>query len=553
VGEAYDDEMRLRRADGEYRWFLVRTAPLRDAGGKIVKWYGVSTDIEDRKRAEQELRETTSRLEVILNTSPLPILGLDPAGRITSWNKAAERLFGWTSEEVIGHICKTVPPEGLQDFLDALRRVLLGETILSSVSYRRKKDGAVLTCSISFAPQRDESGEPIGVTAIVEDITERKRVEEAIRQNQQLLESVLATIPVGVAVTNQAGDILLANAASKAIWGGMITSGRERRERSKAYWHETHKRVEPSDWASVRAMNDDQTTLNELLDIETFDGQQKIIQNSAAPIRNADGQIVGAVVVNEDVTEAKRSEERLRQTQAELARVARVTMMGELTASIAHEVNQPLAAVVTNANATARWLAADPPNLHEAREGVRRIVRDGNRAGEVIARIRAFLKKSEPMRAPTNVNAVVQDTLNFAQSEFRMHKVSLETELDAELPRVDADAVQLQQVLLNLVVNAIDSMSVVADRPRVLRVRTDHSEPNVVRVTVQDTGVGVDPQQSGLLFQPFFTTKPHGLGMGLAISRSIIEAHGGRLWMTPNDGPGAVFQFVLPVRNGGAT
>jgi PAS domain S-box-containing protein len=356
---------------------------------------------------------------------------------------------------------------------------------------------------------------------------------------------------VGVAVTDQAGDILLVNTASKRIWGDMIISGRERRAQSKGFWHDSGKRIDPANWASVRALSEGQTTLNELIDIETYDGQQRTMQNSAAPIRNAEGLIIGAVIVNEDVTERVRAEEALRQTQAELTRVARLTTMGELTASIAHEVNQPLAAVVTNANASLRWLAATPPNLDEVRKAILRIIRDGTRAGDVITRIRTLLRKGEPIRTPLDINELIQETVALTQPELARRKVSLQTELASELPRVKADRVQLQQVLLNLVVNALDSLSAVEERPRVLRILTGQHGSEEVRVGVQDNGVGIGREQSERLFQALFTTKSHGLGMGLAISRSIMEAHGGRLWMTLNDGPGVTFQFALPAQDGG--
>ncbi len=553
LGKGYDDEMRLRGANGEYHWFLVRTEPLRDDHGKIIKWFGVSTDIEDRKQAERVLFETKSQLQLILENSPLAIAGLNAEGRITSWNKAAERMFGWTAGEAKDRLCQTVLEADRQNYLQTIGKVMQGETILGLVSYRRKRSGEILTCSVSFAPQRNEDGDPVGVTAIIEDVTERKQSEDAIRQSQQLLESVLATLPVGVVVTNQAGDILLSNAASKAIWGRIIISGLERRESSKAFWHDTGKRVAAAEWASIRAMNDGQAILNDLLDIETFDGQQKTIRNSAAPIRSADGQIVGAVIVNEDVTDVTRSEEKLRQAQAELAHVARVTMIGELTASIAHEVNQPLAAVVTGANAATRWLAAEPPDLDEAREAVQRIARDGTRASEVIRRIRALLKKSEPAKISVNLNKLIEETLALTQPELKQKKILLRMELAPHLPNVPADRVQVQQVLLNLFVNAVDSLSMVTDRPRVLRIQTERIEPDLVHVLVQDTGAGIKMGELERLFEPFHTTKPHGLGMGLTISRSIVEAHGGKLWATPNDARGATFQFTLPAHEGVAS
>jgi signal transduction histidine kinase len=250
--------------------------------------------------------------------------------------------------------------------------------------------------------------------------------------------------------------------------------------------------------------------------------------------------------------ERTRAEEALEKSQAEMIRVARATTVGELTASIAHEVNQPLAAVVTNANACLRWLAGDHPNLDEARDAVRRIARDGNRASDVIVRIRALLKRGEPARAQLDINELIQEIITLAQAEIFRRNVTMQTEFATGLPSVTADRVQMQQVLLNLITNALDALNAVKDRSRVLQVRTDAPEPGTVRVAVRDTGIGIEPQQAERLFEAFFTSKPDGLGMGLPISRSIVEAHGGRLWATPNDGPGVTFHFTLPVEGASA-
>jgi C4-dicarboxylate-specific signal transduction histidine kinase len=399
-------------------------------------------------------------------------------------------------------------------------------------------------------PEFDAHGHLASVLFIARDITGRKQSEEAVRESQQMLQQVLATLPVGVAVTNQAGDIVLANPAAKHIWGDMVVTGPDRWAQSIGTWHDTGKKIGPTDWASVRALNKGETSLNELIDIKTFDGQGKIILNSSAPIRDAEGRIVGAVIVNEDITEVKKGEEKLRQTELELARVARLTIMGELAASIAHEINQPLAAVVTNANAAARWLAATPPNLDEVREAVQRIARDGTRASEVIRHIRTLIKKSEPSRKPFNLNELVEQTVALAKPELKRKKVSLKMDLAPGLPLVSADPVQVQQVLLNLVVNALDSLSAVSERPRTLHISTSRTGPGAAQVAVQDTGLGIKPQDNERLFEPFYTTKPEGLGMGLAISRSIMEAHGGQLWATSNSGHGATFQFTLPIHDG---
>jgi len=246
-----------------------------------------------------------------------------------------------------------------------------------------------------------------------------------------------------------------------------------------------------------------------------------------------------------DITERKRADEALHKTQAELAHVTRVATLGELTASIAHEVNQPLAAIVTNGNACLRWLAGDSPNLDEARETARRIIRDGNRAGDVIGRIRTLLRKTGTEKELLDMNQAVREVVALAEDEVRRNEVALRTELTGDLPPILGDRVELEQVVLNLIMNAIEAMSAIGDRPRELVVRTQSGEVDQVCVTVQDSGIGLDPQSMGRIFDAFYTTKSQGMGMGLAISRSIVENHGGQLWAVPNDGPGATFQFTL--------
>ena len=246
-----------------------------------------------------------------------------------------------------------------------------------------------------------------------------------------------------------------------------------------------------------------------------------------------------------DITERKRADEALHKTQAELAHVTRVATLGELTASIAHEVNQPLAAIVTNGNACLRWLAGDSPNLDEARETARRIIRDGNRAGDVIGRIRTLLRKTGTEKELLDMNQAVREVVALAEDEVRRNGVALRTELTGDLPPILGDRVELEQVVLNLIMNAIEAMSAIGDRPRELVVRTQSGEVDQVCVTVQDSGIGLDPQSMGRIFDAFYTTKSQGMGMGLAISRSIVENHGGQLWAVPNEGPGATFQFTL--------
>jgi C4-dicarboxylate-specific signal transduction histidine kinase len=256
------------------------------------------------------------------------------------------------------------------------------------------------------------------------------------------------------------------------------------------------------------------------------------------------------VEIIEAITDRKLAEDSLRKAQAELAHVTRLTTMGELAASIAHEVNQPLAAVITNGNTSLRWLAAQAPNLDEAREAVRRIIRDGHRAGEVMQQVRALLKKTGPQKAWLDINDVIQEVLTLAHSEVGRHRVSLRAELAAGLSPVPGDRIQLQQVILNLVMNGVEALSSVAYRSRELLIRSGMHEPLSVFVAVRDSGIGLNAQTLDRIFDAFFTTKPEGMGLGLSISRTIIEARGGRLWATPHGGPGATFQFTLPMHGG---
>ncbi|HEX5078546.1 MAG TPA: ATP-binding protein, partial [Geminicoccaceae bacterium] len=248
---------------------------------------------------------------------------------------------------------------------------------------------------------------------------------------------------------------------------------------------------------------------------------------------------------NTDITERRRAQDALHRAQDELTHATRVMTLGELSASIAHEVNQPLAAIVTNGQSCLRWLDRDPPELDEVRGALTRIIGDGERAGEVIRRIRALAKKTDPQKAPLNLNDVINEAMHLVRREVLSHRVALRLELAPDLPPALADRVQLQQVIINLVINAIQAMASVTGRPRELLVRTQ-ADQGQVAVDVRDSGIGIAPEIESRLFDTFFTTKPDGVGMGLPICRSIIEAHGGRIWALRDGGPGTTFRFVLP-------
>ncbi len=334
-------------------------------------------------------------------------------------------------------------------------------------------------------------------------------------------------------------------------------------------------RIHPEDRALVQRTIDRASSDGKDFDYEYRllmpDGSVKHVHVVAHAVRHHGDQLefIGALM---DVTAAKQAEEELHKTQTELARVTRVTTLGELglhktqtelahvtrvttlgelSASIAHEVNQPLAAVVTNAEACVRWLDRETPDLDEARYAVKQIVNDGHRAGEVIRRVRALVNKVNTQKAPLEVNDVVNEVVALVQRELLSHRVSLRMELAPALPAVLADRVQLQQVIINLVMNGIEAMQPLTDRPRELVIRSHQDEANQVVIAVADRGVGISAENADQLFNAFFTTKSSGIGMGLSICRSIIEAHGGRISAANNDGPGATFQFTLPLHQEG--
>jgi PAS domain S-box-containing protein len=318
-------------------------------------------------------------------------------------------------------------------------------------------------------------------------------------------------------------------------------------------WEKRRQRMHPEDRAkwkettdrAIREKSDYEVELRILLP----DGTVKYTHTVGHPVLNASGDVVQFVGTMMDVTERKRAEEereRLRQANADLARVNRVTTMGELTASLAHEVNQPIAAAVTSANSCFHWLAGDAPNLEKARAAAMRIVKDATRAAEIISRTRLLFQKGTLQRELVDLNDVTKEMIALLRGEATRYSISVRTELAADLPQVMGDRVQLQQVMMNLMTNSIDAMKSV-DGTRELAIKSQRPDNEKLLVTISDTGVGLPPQQVDQIFNAFFTTKPHGTGMGLRICRSIVESHGGRLWVTGNSGRGATFQFTLPM------
>ena len=383
---------------------------------------------------------------------------------------------------------------------------------------------------------------------LTQENSDRRKAEEALRAGEQRWRNLFETSAAGIALISSDGRYLAANLALQKMLG---------------YSEEELQRLGPLQLTCEEDRPQTEAILLKPVNRERLDYRiekrywskdGKVIwadvSSTLVPATGDSPSFFAAVVV--DITERKRAEEQLRQkeislreAQTELAHVSRVTTLGELSASIAHEVKQPLAGIMTNANASLRWLAGELPNLNEAREAIVRIIRDGNRANDVVSRMRALFKKAYPAKERFDINAAIEEVAILTQREARKNQVALRMELAADLPAVMGDPVQLQQVVMNLILNGIEAMSTVEDRDRDLVIRTQRGEGDEVRVAVQDSGIGFDPQNAERMFDAFHTTKPGGLGMGLSISRSIVESHGGRLWAVPNDGPGATFQFTF--------
>ncbi|MDB6015740.1 MAG: nodV1 [Pedosphaera sp.] len=518
-----------------------RTGALQAANEQL------KAEFAERAAVNQQLQESRRKLEEAQRIAHVGHWERDLETDLITCSDEIYRIFGLSPQERQLHFSEFL------ELIDAGDRARVAQSVAEALVNQRhyavdckivRADGEIRFLHSQGEVIRDNLGRPLWALGTVQDITERQKFENTLRQSESQLRLVIDTIPTMAWIVLPDGALDFIN-RRWLEYAGLSLAEAIAKPTSTMHPEDLPSSMEK--WG--RSMAAGELFENEMR-LRRADGEYRWFLVRTVPLFDEQGKILKWYGTSADIDDLKRAEAALRRAQGELARVSVLTMMGELAASIAHEVNQPLAAVVTNANASLRWLAALPPNLDEAREAIRRIVRDGDRASEVIARIRTLLKKGEPVRIPLKINEVIQETLALAQPELARRKVSLETELALTLPCIQGDRVQLQQVLLNLVINALDSLSAVADRPRILRIRTDQHEPKRVRVAVQDTGIGIDPAQADRLFQAFFTTKPHGLGMGLAISRSIVEAHGGRLWLTPNDGPGVTFQFALPVQNG---
>ncbi len=580
-GGEWNDEAPFRRAaDGQYRWHLLRGRPIRDAEGRIVRWMGIGIDIQDRREAEEALRRTEAWLSeaqrlshtgsfaqnldtgelVYVSPEILRIYGFDPAGGIPSRAAVTSRFH----------------PDDRPSVAAEFERAASGRIGHSAEWRLVLPDGTLRYIESRVDPILDAAGRPVELIGTTIDVTERKRAEEALRESELRYRNIFQT--VGVAIVEQDFSKVMARLGDLKSHG--VTDFRRYLAEHPELARETLALVGIKDVNEAAVALFGASSKEEFLDalpglttrevraawasqlLAVAEGRRSVEEIVLTTLRNETIHALVAIalppessgfesvlVTIVDLSERKRAEEALNEAQDALAHVTRVTTLGELTASIAHEVNQPLAAIANNANASLSFLSHEPTDVEELRAALEDISSDAVRASAVIERVRSMATRSPSVSASLRLADVVDDVVALAAAESARRRVTIRSEVAEDLPSVAGDRVQLQQVLLNLVVNAMDAMATVAESERLLeiRVRRDVRDGRpAVTVSVQDHGVGLKDTELDRLFDAFYSTKPHGMGMGLAISRSIIEAHHGSLWAEVTRGAGATFSFALP-------
>ena len=538
----FEIEWRVRRKDGQYRWFLVRYHPLRDEQGRILRWYASGTDIDDRKRAEEALRKSEQELRLLIETLPAMVWRTTAHGEPDYINQRYADYLGRSLAELTQQRWReVVHPEDVATSARVWPWALESGTPVDTTCRFRRADGAYRWFHVHAEPLRDGDGHVVRWYGVNVDIDDRKRAEEALRKSEHELRQLIDTIPAAVWRATPDGEPDYFNQRMARDTGTSQTDLLNRNVRRNLI-HPDDIDTVARDWARA---GETETAFNSTHRARAADGSYRWVNARAERMRDEAGGILHWYGVMFDIDDHKRAEEALRTTQAKLSRASRIAIVSELAASIAHEISQPLAALVANGHAIQRWLSAEPPNLDRARLTADRLIRDGNAAAEVVNRIRALFKRTGLTRARLDLNEVIREVNRLLADEVAARSVRIETDLADDLPPIWADRVQMQQVVVNLVRNGVEATESDERDPKALSIRSRRDGANSVLIEIRDEGSGLDDPER--VFEPFFTTKETGMGMGLAISRWIVEAHQGRLWATQNSPRGAVFSFTLPI------
>ena len=543
----YDVEYRVIRPDGSERIVHSQGDVTWDGAGKPLRQFGVLQDITELRRAEEELRASEERFRTLVQFSFDVYWESDAEHRFIRQEFAAGLTDAPPAGAEIGKTRWEVPyVEPDEEAWRQHRATLDAHLPFREFELARPTpDGGKRYVSVSGLPVFDKSGRFSGYRGVGRHITERKRAEEALRRSEAYLAEAQRLSHTGTLAFNATAAVYWSQ-ESYQIWELDPAQGLPDRDTVLQRIHpDDRERVNVETEEAVRQKRD--FTLE--FKIVLPDGTVKHIEAIGRPLFAADGELAEMVATHVDVTERKRAQEEhetLRALEAHLAHINRLGIMGELTASLAHEILHPIASARNNARAAMRFLDMSSPNMAEVREALACIVRDADRGKDIVDRIRAHIKKAPPRNDRFDINEAIGEVIEMVRAAIEKNRVSVRTRLAPGLTTVWGDRVQLQQVVLNLILNAIEAMGSVEERARMLSIRTEQRGPEGILVAVHNSGPGVDPEHLKRVFEPFYTTKNSGLGMGLSICRSIIDAHGGRLW-ADTDGPrGAVFQFTLP-------
>jgi PAS domain S-box-containing protein len=545
-GDPYELEFRVRKHTGNYRWFLTRFSPVRDDRGQIMRWYVAATDIEDRKRAEEVLQQSQFYLAEGQRLAHMGSWAFNPSGFFEYWSQELFKIYGLDPQKGPPTLEQYLATIHLQDrgFMAETIKRMQQESAGCDVKKRIVRPDGELRYIRCVGIPVVEGGVLKGFLGTAMDITEQELLTEELERRQAHLTDAQKLTHTGSWAWRLADrETLHLSEEWYRIYGFDPARG-------ATTWEEYFERIHPEDrlnWKStIESAIAEKADYDQEFRILLPKGIVKWIHTVGHPVFSDAGDLEQFVGSSTDITELKSAEqerEKLRQLEADLAHIDRVSTLGEMAASLAHEIKQPIAAAITSANSCIEWLAHDPPNLDRARAAAARIDKYGNRAAEIIDRIRSFYKKSPPQRELVDVNGIIHEMFTLLKGEADRFTVAMRPDLFTELPKIMADRVQLQQVFMNLMLNAIEAME---NSGGELAVKSELQDSQL-QFSVSDTGVGLPAEKMDQIFSAFFTTKPQGSGMGLAISRSIVESHGGQLWASANSGGGATFHFTLPI------
>jgi PAS domain S-box-containing protein len=549
TGTSYETVHRLRRWDGEYRWHRARGEPVRDRDGRILQWYGLAVDIDDAKKAEDRLRRSEAYLAEAQRLTHTATVAYD-ATKILYFSDEAFRLFGFDplqglpSQEAVW---QRIHPDDVDTMNERIEHALRESRSFQNEFRLKLPDGTVKHVDADILPVFSATGGLVEIIATAVDVTERKRAEDTLRRGEAWLAQAQRLSHTGTWVLDGTTKrFLYWSDESYRIWGFDPLQGLPSRD---DMWERIHPDDRERLWGEVQEALREQRDFFEEFRILLPDGTVKYLEANTHHEFSPLGALLEVVCTNVDVTERKRAQderERLRQLEADLAHINRVSTMGELAASLSHEILHPIATARNNARAGMRFLEMSPPNLSEVKEALGCVVRDADRAKDIVGRIRNQIKRAPPQKERFDLHEAINEVIVMVRSAIAKDAISVNTHLMDGLVLVQGDRVQLQQVLVNLILNAVEAISSVEDGARELSIRTEQSQSGGILVAVHDSGPGIDPVNHDRVFEPFYTTKTSGVGMGLSICQTIINGHGGRLWMSANEPRGAVFQFILP-------